>query len=205
MDKDKFEPQSGGVHVHEGHEESDLSVRGIVLFGVFLAVGGVVSFVLMIAMIHIMENWERDHQARLTPVEKQMQAERDMPREGLGKQVPAPEGGLKPPPDWYGRGKIEDHINRTFKTPLTPILQYNDEHDMAVFAGSEENWLKSSGRGANGSIHIPIQNAMESLAKNGLPQVSGPWQPANMGAPSAAYPTGAADTGQPRGNTGGNK
>jgi hypothetical protein len=203
MDRDKFETQSGGVHLKEGHEESDLSIRGIVLFGVFLAVGGILSFVLMIAMIHIMENYEKNHEARLTPVEQQLQTERDMPREGLGKAVPPAEGASKPPPDWYGRGKIEDHLSRTFKAPR---LQYNDEHDMAFFRGAEEEWLSSTGKDANGSIHIPINRAMERLAEHGLPQVSGPWQPANVGAQSAAYPTGASDTGAARGSgPGGNQ
>jgi hypothetical protein len=203
MDRDKFETQSGGLRSVEGHEESDLSVRGIVLFGAFLVVGGILSFVLMIAMIRIMENYERNHEARLTPVEQQLQKERDLPREGLGKQVPSAEGELKPPPDWFGRGKMEDHLSRTFKTPR---LQYNDEHDMAFFRVAEEEWLSSTGKDPNGNIHIPINRAMEELAQRGLPQVSGPWQPANVGAQSAAYPTGASDTGQPaRSNTGGNQ
>jgi hypothetical protein len=202
MDRDKFETQSGGMHIKEGHEESDLSVRGIALFGVFLAVGGILSFVLMIAMIRIMENYEKKHEAQLTPVEQQLHNERDQPREGLGKEMPGREGALKPPPDWFGRGKMEDHLSRTFKTPR---LQYNDEHDMALFRGSEEEWLSSTGKDANGSIHIPINRAIDMLAQHGLPQVSGPWQPANVGAPSTAYPSGASDTGQPRGSSGGNQ
>src|SRR5437868_14755079 len=93
MDKDKFETQSGG-HIKEGHEESDLSVRGIVLFGVFLAVGGIVAFVLMIGMIHFLENLEKSQETKLTPMEQQLQQEREAPKEGLGKAVPASEGEI---------------------------------------------------------------------------------------------------------------
>src|SRR5258707_15482969 len=193
MDKDKFETQSGGMHLKEGHEESDLSIRGIVLFGIFLAVGGVLSFVLMIGMIHLMENWEKENQAKLTPMEQKLRQERDTPKVGLGKEPPMAEGELKPPPDWYGRGKMEDHLSRTIKAPR---LQYDDEHDMQIFRGSEEKWLSSTGKSPDGNIHIPVSRAMEILAQRGLPQVSGPFQPANAGAPSAAYPSGAADTGQ---------
>jgi hypothetical protein len=189
---DKFETQSGG-HIKEGHEESDLSIRGIALFGLFLAVGGILAFVLMIGMIHLMEKWERDHEAKLTPVEQELQREREEPREGLGKAVPATEGEIKPAPDWYGRGKMEEHLSRTIKAPR---LQYDDEHDMAIFRGSEDQWLHSTGKTPEGNIHIPIDRAIEILAQRGLPPVSGPFQPANVGAPSAAYPTGAADTGQ---------
>ncbi|HEX4603394.1 MAG TPA: hypothetical protein VH724_05320 [Candidatus Angelobacter sp.] len=192
MDKDKFETQSGG-HMKEGHEESDLSVRGIALFGVFLAIGGVLAFVLMIGMIKFMENWEQDHEARLTPMEKQMQESRDKPKEGLGKEIPAAEGEMKSAPDWFGRGKMEDHLGQTFKAPR---LQYDDEHDMKGFRGSEEDWLSKTGKTADGGIHIPINRAMEILAQRGLPAANGPFQPANVGAKSAAYPTGAADSGQ---------
>jgi hypothetical protein len=193
MDKDKFETQSGG-HIKEGHQESDVNVRGVVLSGVILAVGGVLSFLIVLAMIKwILEPWERDHEARLTPVEQQLQKQREEPQEGLGKVVPATEGEVKPAPDWYGRGKMEDHLNRTIKAPR---LQYDDEHDMGTFRGSEEDWLSRTGKSPDGSIHIPIDRAMEILAQRGLPAVSGPFQPANVGAPSAAYPSGTSDSGQ---------
>src|SRR5215471_5158847 len=169
---DKFETQSGG-HLKEGHEESDLSIRGIVLFGVFLAVGGVLAFVLMIGMIWYLEKTEENSQAKLTPVEQQLQKEREAQKEGLGKEIPAAEGELKPAPDWYGRGKMEDRLTRTFKAPR---LQYDDEHDMRTFVVSEEKWLgmapdskpsESTGRGPDGSIHIPIDRAMAVLAQQG--------------------------------------
>jgi hypothetical protein len=91
---------------------------------------------------------------------------------------------------------MEDHLSRTFKD-TSPRLQYDDEHDMRGFVGSEEKWLDSTGKSSDGSIHIPVSRAMEILAERGLPQASGPFQPANVGAPSAAYPSGAASTGQP--------
>jgi hypothetical protein len=193
MDKDKFETQSGG-HIKEGHQESDISVKGVVWSGVILAAGGVLSFLIVLGMIKwILEPWEKSHEAKLTPVEQQLQKEREEPKEGLGKVVPTTEGEVKPAPDWYGRGKIDEHLSRTIKSPR---LQYDDEHEMGTFLHSEEDWLSRTGKTADGSIHIPIDRAMEILAQRGLPAVSGPFQPANVGAPSAAYPSGASDTGQ---------
>ena len=189
---DKFESQSG-AHVKEGHEGSDISIRGIVLFGVFLAGGGVVSFLLMWGMIVWMENYETTHTAKLTPMEQQLQHERETPKEGLGKVIPTSEGEVKPAPDWFGRGKMDDHLHQTFKAPR---LQYDDEHDMGLFRGSEDEWLKSTGKDSDGNIHIPIDRAMAILAKDGMPPVSGPFLPANVGAVSAQYPTGASDSGQ---------
>lgn len=199
--RDKFESQSGG-HLKEGHEGSDLSIRGIVISGVLLVVGAIFSFVLIFAMIRIMEHWERTHEAQLTPMEQQLQQERETPKEGLGKVTPTHEGEIKPAPDWYGRGKMENHLSRTFTAPR---LQYDDEHDLGIFRGSEDEWLSSTGKDAAGSIHIPIDRAMDILSKQGLPQVSGPFLPSNVGAPSAAYPTGSSG-GQPvPSNTGGAK
>jgi hypothetical protein len=189
---DKFETQSGG-HVKEGHQESDISVKGVVWSGMVLAIGGIIAFALMIGMIHGLEAYERNHETKLTPMEKQLQQERETPEEGLGKAVPTSEGEVKPAPDWYGRGKMDEHLSRTIKAPR---LQYDDEHDMQLFRGSEEQWLSSTGKSADGNIHIPVSRAMEILAQRGLPQVNGPFQPANVGAPSAAYPSGAAEGGQ---------
>ncbi len=52
-----------------------------------------------------------------------------------------------------------------------------------IFRGSEDEWLSSTGKTPDGNIHIPIDRAMDILASSGLPQVSGPFQPANVGAP----------------------
>src|ERR1044071_6475950 len=100
MDKDKFETQSGG-HIKEGHQESDVSVRGVVWSGVILASGGLLAFVLMLAMIGFMKKWKKAHEPKLTPVEQHLQKQREDPQEGLGKVVPTSEGEIKPAPDWY--------------------------------------------------------------------------------------------------------
>jgi hypothetical protein len=138
-------------------------------------------------------------------MDQQVQDDRNTPKEAPGNEAAA-EGEQKPAPDWFRsgakRGEMEDRLSKTFKTPR---LQYDDEHDMRTFRLSEKRWLgmepgstpsDSTGRLPDGSIHIPIDRAMEILAKSGLPAVSGPFLPANVGAKSAAYPTGAADSGQ---------
>ncbi len=42
---DSFTPQAGGPHVKKGHEESDISVRGIFLFVVALVIMALASAV----------------------------------------------------------------------------------------------------------------------------------------------------------------
>ncbi len=186
---DNLRPQSGVPPLPEGHDDSDLNIRGVVWFGAFLAAGGLVSFVLMLlAMKYWLEPWEKNHEAKLTPVQQELQKERN-PQEDSGKE-PVAEGEVKPAPDWYGRGDIEKHLKRTFAAPR---LQYDDEHDMTSFHGSETEWLTSTGKTTSGSIHIPVSRAMELLVKQGLPQVSGPFLPANATAPSAAIPNGGVE------------
>jgi hypothetical protein len=55
---DKFIPQSSGLEVREGHEESDLSVRGIVMSAIALAVAGFMSFGLMRGFLVVLEKVE---------------------------------------------------------------------------------------------------------------------------------------------------
>jgi hypothetical protein len=201
---DNLQPQSGGPPLPEGHDDSDLNIRGVVWFGAFLAIGGVMAFLLMGLAMKYLERWEKNHEAKLTPVQQQLQAERDKPRDP--DKGPAAEEPVKPAPDWYGRGKIEEHLGRTFATPR---VQYDDEHDMNNFRGSENEWLGSTGKTANGNIHIPINRAMELLVKQGLPPVSGPFLPANASAPSAEIPNGGVEPrparANPRANRGGAK
>jgi hypothetical protein len=180
MDRESFVPQSAGGHVREGHEESDLSVRGIVIFGVVLAVCGFLSFALMKGFLVILPGIQArvfGPQPQLTPVQQQLENER--------KAAPAKaEVETEGPPEWYapetsvvGRGEMESHLNKTFPGPR---LQYDDVRDMQTFHVSEEEWLASSGKDKDGNIHIPIDSAMDLVAKNGLPPVSGPFVPPTL-------------------------
>jgi hypothetical protein len=187
---DNFHPQSEGLHLKEGHEESDLSVRGIITFAIFLVIGGIVANIGVLALIYGFESWHKKHDARLTPAEQQLQKQREVLQE-TEMRTPLPAGeatGVKPPPDYYGREKMEEHLGRTFPQPR---LQYNDTYDMGVFRTSEEDWLKSTGRDTAGNVHIPVDRAMDLLVKGGLPQVSGPYlQPNNLPTAVPMVPAG---------------
>lgn len=168
---DKFHSQSSGAHVKEGHEDSDLNIRAIVISGIVLVVCGVLSFVGVHFFARALERYEKSHDAVLTPMEQQLQKQRETLPVTADKtpEKPAPEG-LKPPPDWYGRGQQEEHLRSTFSAPR---LQYDDTRDMDVFRDSEEALLEDVGKDGQGNIHIPIQDAIDVLAKRGLPAVSG--------------------------------
>ena len=149
-----------------GHDESDLSIRGIITFGILLAVGGVLAFVAMKGFLSsslpLSLPWFEAKlfpQQPLTPAQKQLQQYREAP----------------------GRGDEEQRLQRTFPVPR---LQYDDAREMSNFRGSEEQWLASTWKDQDGNIHISIDQAKKLLVERGLPQVSGPFVPPTL--PTAA-------------------
>ncbi len=165
MDKDEFRPQSTGLEVKEGHQEVDFSVRMIVVSVVFLVIAFVLVFVAAGAIMRGLEWWEQKHDTQLTPLQEQLIRERNTTQ---------PREGVKPPPDWDVRAQQELHMERTFPPPR---LQYDDVHDMDQLRSAEEEHLNSTGKNPDGTTHIPIDQAIDRLSKEGLPQVSGPFVP----------------------------
>ena len=173
---DKFHTQAGDLYLKEGHEESDLSVRGIVLFLISLAIAGFASFLIVFAFFKYLQHLDKQSQPQMTAVEQQLSHEREALESAAGK-TPLPAGQpetVRPLPDYYGRGKIDEHLARTFPGPR---LQYDDVYDMSLFRSSQERWLSSVGKNPDGTVHIPVDQAMDLLVQRGLPQVSGPFVP----------------------------
>jgi hypothetical protein len=175
MAEDGFVPQSGGLQVKEGHEESDLSVKGIVTFLTCLALGGVVTFIAAQVMLkdwpvvglHYWESKIFGEPRPLTPAEQQLQAERTagtVPAEGQPGRLPT-------------RAEEEERLSRTF---VTPRLQDDDAEEMRTFRSDEDDWLKDAGKTAAGNIHIPIELAKNSLVEHGLPKSTEPFVPPTL-------------------------
>lgn len=180
MDND-YLSQYGESHLKEGHEETDLSPRMITWFLISLAFLGFLTFIGMRIFIsdvpYVSLGWlekKLNPPAPLTPAEAQLQAER-------AATSPVKPGEAPPAPEWYGRGEMEQHLQRTFTTPR---LQYDEPGDMEIFRSSEDAWLESTGKDVAGNIHIPVDRAMSLLVQNGLPPVSGAFVPPTL--PSAA-------------------
>jgi hypothetical protein len=198
MDKDSFVSQSAGGHVREGHEETDLSVKGIAISGAVLAICGFLSFALMAVFLHYLPGIQArvfGPPPQLTPVQQQLQDERKAP-------APQKEVDTEGRPEWYAptasavaRGQMEAHLDKTFPTPR---LQYDDVRDMRIFLVSEEEWLASAGKDAQGNVHISIDSAMDSIAKNGMPPVSGPFVPPTLLPAVPLIPAPSPQSGQNR-------
>jgi len=173
---DNFHSQSGSLHLKEGHEESDISVRGIVLFLVSLAISGFAAFLIVFAFFRVLQHYDRANQPKMSTVEQQLNQQREPVAVSSGK-IPFPAEqpeSVRPVPDYYGRGKMDQRLARVFPGPR---LQYDDVYDMNLFRSTENNWLASAGKNPDGSVHIPVSQAMDLLVQRGLPQVSGPFVP----------------------------
>jgi len=164
---DSYTPQ-GGTQVTAGHEESDINLRGIILFVVVLVISGGLTFLAASGLLRVFEWWEKSHEAKATPAQQVLHEERgDMARKET----------IKPPPDWYDREVDAKVLERTFATPR---LQENDADDMSFFLKLEKERLSNTGKDPDGSVHIPIDRAIDLLSdpKRGLPQVTGTFTPA---------------------------
>lgn len=162
---DNFEPQSSG-NVTVGHEQDNFSLRGIILFIVILVIAAIMTFIAAGGFMRLFEWAEVKYFDKPpTAAEQQLNEQRG---EFAGKQ------GVRPQPDWYERAVDEKVLEKTFAAPR---LQYDDASDMGLFLNSEKNWLESTGTNPDGSVHIPIDRAMDVLSKQGLPPVNGTFTP----------------------------
>jgi hypothetical protein len=163
MDKHQH-PSHEAVAV--GHEGGDFSVRGIVIFIVSLVLSAVATFIAAAGLMNFFEWGEAKYIDKApSPVQRQLYEQR-------GEL--AAKDGAKPQPDWYQRAVDEKVLEKTFATPR---LQYDDASDMGSFYKAEKDWLDSTGKSADGSVHIPISQAIDELSQKGLPPVNGTFTP----------------------------
>ena len=163
------------MHVKEGHEESDLSIRGIVVFAVCLALGIIVTFILAQGIVVGLEWWEKKNDAKLSPVEQKLQEQRGLTAEERKNLYPGQqEGEVKLSAEELERIQTERSLQKTFATPR---LQYDDVAEMNSFRRAENQWLDNAGKSADGTIHIPISQAIDILTQRGLPAVNGKFSP----------------------------
>ena len=94
---DKYEPQTSGIFVKEGHQELDFNLRGIILFIVILVLSAILTFIAAGGLMRLFEWGERKYvDVKPTPVQKQLSDER-------GGEPIKKTGGVRPRPDWYNR------------------------------------------------------------------------------------------------------
>lgn len=148
-----------------GHEESDINIKAIVGFALFLAVGGLVAHVSLWGMyVYLDKMAEKRNAGSMTPVQMQMQAQR-------------PQSTEAKPPGKEGEKHAEtskEVLQRLEATFPSPRLQDDDVRDMNMLRANEEKslnhyvWLDKN----TGAVRIPVSRAMELIAERGLPSVA---------------------------------
>jgi hypothetical protein len=184
-----IKPQSGGHvagHGEAQHESSDVNIKAIVGFGVFLVVSGIVMHFVLFGFYKLLDKKFEEMNPPRNPM---VQAERPSDVSTMTAETQA---------------ETSKRLNRTFGgNPLNPMLQVDDTRDMDVMRKSqnaqidEYQWTNKD----TGSVRIPVDRAIDLIVERGLPNV--PMLPAGKAAaqgPAASNaPAPSAATNPPAG------
>lgn len=160
--------QTGGHYTSEReHEASDVNVRAIVGFGVFLVVSGILCNVLLYGMYLGLEKWGDTRDPAPNP----------MVEEAIKKNRPDfMDLKQKTPADVQFREMYR--LQESFPYPRLQVNEYaeydNYKKDQMEVLNSY-SWINKDA----GTVRIPIERAMEIIAERGMPKAA-------AGAPGAA-------------------
>ncbi|MBZ5523491.1 MAG: hypothetical protein LAP21_14755 [Acidobacteriia bacterium] len=175
---DNSQPKSG-----QQHEESDLSVGGVVKAAVMLVALGILTFIAAQGLMWGLAKYYADEP--MSVVQQQERNERATSDKKAAAAAMQPEAGVQLTEAEKERVMEEMHVAHTFPQPR---LQYDDASDMKAMLADEHDKLDSAGKGADGNIHIPIDQAIDALARQGLPPVTGTFTPVNTAPTSVVVP-----------------
>jgi hypothetical protein len=128
-------------HGHERFERQDLSAQGVFAFLISLAVGGVLVYFVVWGLYRFMDSHQRSHQPQQSPLVQQVETDTRIVSPGEITKFPQPR------------------------------LERNERVEIKDFRLKEEQTLNSYGwvDEKAGVVRIPIERAMQLLAKRGLP------------------------------------
>ena len=154
-----IKPQSGGQVARADqaqHEESDVNIKAIVGFGIFLVISAVIIHVALYGLYKFFDTMAEKQNAPPNPM---VQAEK-----APGSDTMSAESQME----------TAKRLNRTFGgNALNPMLQVDDVHDMDMMRKSQDTqmaeyqWMNKD----IGSVRIPIDRAMDLIVERGLPNV----------------------------------
>ncbi|HEX4424230.1 MAG TPA: hypothetical protein VH079_02450 [Terriglobales bacterium] len=129
----------------QGFEKRDLSAGGLYGFFAGLIVCTGIVFAIMLGVYHFMDSYEKSHEPPMSPMAKTEADTRESDTPAVTKQM-----------------------EKTF--PL-PRLETDERTEIRDFRLKEEQQLHSYGwvDQSAGSVHIPIDQAMQLIAERGLP------------------------------------
>jgi len=154
-------------HGHPGHEvefeHEDLGTRGVFAFMIGLVVSGILIYFIIVGMYSFLDKYERSQMATASP-------------------LVTSKGSIS-------RVVTQADMDKAFKDNGAPMLETNERGQFRDFLMNQENQLNSYGwvdKDA-GVVHIPIERAMELIAKQGLPVVP-PAKPGGITTPASKEP-----------------
>jgi|SRR5450432_673305 hypothetical protein len=129
----------------QGFEKRDLSAGGLYGFFAGLIVCTGIVFVIMLGVYRFMDSYEKSHEPPMSPMAKAEQDTRETDAPAVAKQM-----------------------EKTFPQPR---LEIDERTEIRGFRLKEEQQLHSYGwvDQSAGSVHIPIDQAMQLIAERGLP------------------------------------
>jgi hypothetical protein len=148
-------------HDDMGFERQDLGSKPVIGFIVSLVISGVLIYYVIWGIFHFLDAYDKKHQQTRTPLIKVETNTRD----------------------------VQTQVIQHFPEPR---LEDNERTELNGFRYSEEEQLNSYGwvdKNA-GIAHIPIEQAMQSIAQKGLPTTPqtgvAPFSPVNLARAAAA-------------------
>ena len=177
--------QTGGHYTTEHeHEASDVNVRGIVGFGVFLAISGILVNVVLYGMYVLLVKYGDRRDPDPNP----------MVQEQIAKHPPKYLSMPEATP-YEMQQREMTRIEETFPSPRLQVNEYG-ELDMYRKAQAEQldeyRWINKDA----GTVRIPIERAMELIAERGLPKAGSAATAAAPKAPPLAKRLAAKPSGK---------
>lgn len=138
--------QSGGSHGQGGFEREDMGSRPVFGFLISLAALGILVFFVVNGVFGVLDHYARAHEAPQGPMRPMLESDtRDT-----------------------DAAKVASQIKQVFPEPR---LESDERGEMTDFRLHEEEQLNSYGwvDQQAGTVHIPIERAMQLIAERGLP------------------------------------
>jgi hypothetical protein len=125
---------------HDGFEQEDLNSRGALYFFAGLALIGLVLYLIVFGMYRFLDRYETAHQPPLSPMATPRADTRSVTRENA-QTFPQP--------------RLEENER-------TQLRQFIEDQDRKL---ATYDWVDKD----RGTVHIPIDRAMELIVQRGLP------------------------------------
>ena len=174
-------PQASGyvTDPKHGHEKTDINIKAVLAFGVFLLFCGFAVHVILWGVYRGLDKYEQTKVQAPNP----MVPEETIARHAKNVNTMEPATQM---------AESSEEVNRRLVATFPePRLQVDDVRDMNALKQSndqqlnEYQWIDQK----SGAVRIPISRAMEIIAERGLPYVPAPPPPAaSIGLKAAAKP-----------------